>query len=249
MVKKDLLEEINRKKKVLDFARPLPPVIVAKLKEYFDVEWTYNSNAIEGNTLTLQETKVILEIGVTIGGKTLREHLEVTNHKEAIDFVEKIAEKKTIVTEEDILNLHRIILKEIDSKNAGKYRNIQVRISGSNYLPPEAVEVPVKMKELVRAIEVQELKGEHPIEIASHTHFNLVHIHPFVDGNGRTARLLMNLILIKFGYPPAVIQNKDRMEYYKFLEKAHEGNIESFDEFISKSVERSLNIYLEAISP
>lgn len=237
--------EIDKKKSLLDSKRPLTQEALANLKKYFDVELTYNSNAIEGNTLTITETKVILEDGLTIGkGKSLREHLEVINHKEAIDYVEDISNKNMDISERVIKDLHHIILNSIDIKNTGEYRKSNVLIIGSKHIPVEHYLVNEKMVELVNWYNSnKDLK--HPIELAVEFHFRYVYIHPFIDGNGRTARLLMNLILIRNGYPISVIRNEDRDEYMKALELASvDGNLDDFIKVVAKAVDRSLDTYL-----
>jgi len=243
----EILARLERKKAQLDAARPLPPGVVAKLKEHFDVEWTYHSNAIEGSTLTLAETRLVLLDGLTVAGKSLREHLEAINHKHAIDFVEALAAKAEPITEHNIRQTHALILRTIDDENAGAYRKGQVYITGSTYVPPVAIEVPPLMQELVAWINSAEAIELHPVERAALAHFRLVHIHPFVDGNGRTARLLMNLILIREGYPPAVIRRERRPEYYDALDRAHEGATDPFVALVAEEAERSLNVWLEAI--
>ncbi|GAV22923.1 cell division protein Fic [Carboxydothermus pertinax] len=243
-----MFQEIDRKKAIVDRYRPLPREIALNLKKYFDLELTYNSNAIEGNTLTLTETKVILEDGLTVGhGKTLKEHLEVINHKEALDYIEDIVNRNLDINETIIKQLHYIILKTIDNKNAGKYRNINVLISGSRYRPPEHYLVQEKMEELIKWY--QENKNNlHPIILAAKFHHKFTFIHPFVDGNGRCARLLMNLILLRHGYPPAVIKLEERKEYMEALEKAStENDLSDFINIVAKAVERSLDIYLYAL--
>lgn len=236
---------IDDKKDILDSKRPLNPEVLKNLKKYFDVELTYNSNAIEGNTLTITETKVILEEGLTIGGgKSLREHLEVINHQEAINYVEDIVNKDIDISERVIKDLHAIILKSIDNKNAGIYRKNNVLISGSKHRPVEHMLVEEKMHELVEWYD--EMKDKlHPVKLAAIFHFKYVYIHPFIDGNGRTARLLMNLILLRNGYPIAVIKNEDRSEYMKALELASvEGTNTEFLEIIMREVNNSLDTYL-----
>lgn len=240
--------EIDKKKALLDTKRPFNRIIVDNLKKYFDVELTYNSNAIEGNTLTITETKVILEDGLTIGkGKSLREHLEVINHKEAIDYIEDIVNKNIDISERVIRDLHSIILKSIDNKNAGEYRKVNVLISGSQHKPVEHFLVEEKMRELIDWYKENKDKI-HPIELAAQFHFKYVYIHPFIDGNGRTARLLMNLILMRNGYPITVIKTDERDEYMRALEEASvEKNINDFIKIIAKAVDRSLDTYLHMI--
>jgi Fic family protein len=239
-----LIERIDNAKALIDKHRPLSKSIVNRLHEQMVVEWTFNSNAIEGNTLTLRETQLVLKEGLTVKNKSLQEYLETINHKSAIDFVEELSSKKTKITERNIREIHSLVLKDIDSEYAGKYRDLNVRITGSNHTPPDSLLVEEQMKSFVK----KKLNSkEHPIVEAAIAHFELVHIHPFVDGNGRAARLLMNLILIKNGYFPTIILKNDRMKYYDVLEKAHKGQINNFVFFMARSLERTIYLYLEAI--
>ena len=240
-----MFQSIDDKKAVLDSKRPLSKEALDNLRRYFDVELTYNSNAIEGNTLTITETKVILEDGITIGkGKSLREHLEVINHKEAIDYVDDIVSRNIDISESVIKDIHHIILKSINNENAGKYRNTNVLISGSAHRPVEHFLVEEKMRELVQWYDANKNKM-HPIELAAEFHFRFVYIHPFIDGNGRTARLLMNLIFMRNGYPIAVIKNDARDEYMKALEPAStSGNLNDFVDIVVIAVDKSLDTYL-----
>lgn len=233
-LKKAKLDKINLSKDVLK-----------NLKAYFDIEWTYNSNAIEGNTLTLTETKMVIEEGITVGkGKKLSDHLEVINHKEAIDYVEDLVKRKITISEGAIKYINYILLKNIDSNNAGIYRNANVLISGSRHKPPINIIVPEMMKELIEWYKENKEKL-HPVELAAIFHYKLTYIHPFTDGNGRTGRLMMNLILMQYGYPPAIIRIEDRTEYMECLEKASvENSLESFIKLIASEVEKSLDTYL-----
>ncbi|WP_010236908.1 Fic family protein [Clostridium arbusti] len=244
-----MFEEINRKKQILDSRRPFNKTIIKNLKKYFDVELTYNSNAIEGNTLTITETKVILEDGITIGkGKSLREHLEVINHKEAIDYIEDIVNKNIDINESVIKNLHYIILKSIDNENAGKYRNVNVLISGSKHRPPEHFLISEKMGKLIKWYDVNKNKLE-PIMLAAEFHHKFTYIHPFTDGNGRCGRLLMNLILMRNGYTITVIKMQDRESYMNALEKAStENDLEAFINIVASAVDRSLDTYLYVVT-
>lgn len=242
---KKLLARIDEGKRLIDTFRPLPSAVVSRLQKQLTLEWTYNSNAIEGNTLTLKETIIVLEQGLTIGSKSLKEHLEVINHKEAIAFVEELAQMRTKITERNIREIHGLVLKEIDPKYSGRYRDIQVRITGAAHIPPDPLQVPDAMQEFVKT-RLAKAKG-HPVEQAALAHLDLVGIHPFVDGNGRTSRLLMNLILLKKGYFPAVILKNDRKRYYDALEKGHKGKTDDFIFFVGRALERSIYIYLEAI--
>lgn len=234
--------KLDTLKDKLDQHRPLSPEILKNLHEDLVLKWTFNSNAIEGNTLTLQETKVVLE-GITVGGKNLREHFEAINHKEAILFIEELVHKNELLNEYDIKSIHSVILKNIDATNAGKYRDINVIISGAQHKPPLAVEIPHKMQEFVQWYK-KENSSLHPIELAARVHVDFVGIHPFIDGNGRTSRLLMNLELIKYGFPPAIIKVENRLNYYKALDIAHTTqNYEPFLELIYKVVEESFEPY------
>ena len=188
-----LLKRIDEAKALIDKHLPLSKSIMSRLQEQMLIEWTYNSNGIEGNTLTLRETKLVLMEGITVRNKSLTEYLETINHRDAIEFVEELATSKRKISERNIREIHSLILKEIDSDNAGKYRDMNVRITGSAHSPPEAI----KVKELLGKFSKKTLNSkEHPVVEAALAHYGLVSIHPFVDGNGRTARLLMNLILL-----------------------------------------------------
>ncbi|MFC4766690.1 Fic family protein [Effusibacillus consociatus] len=242
-------KKVDELKQKLDSKRPLPEAAVRNLREVFRVDWTYNSNAIEGNTLTLLETKLVLEEGLTIGGKSLREHFEVLNHGEAITYIEELVSTQTPLSEKVIKDVHHLILKNIDDENAGMYRKINVAISGSQHQPPHFLKVPDEMGGLMRWYQ-SEVKKLHPVELAALLHFKFVYIHPFVDGNGRTARLLMNMILMSYGYPPAILKadTEKRIAYYDSLEKASvQGEVEPFIQMVVDSTEESLLRYINAI--
>lgn len=243
-----LYKRIKEKKKKLDSIRPLPKAALKRLKEQMSLEWTYNSNAIEGSTLTLSETRLVIEEGVTVKGKTLREYFEAVNHKEAIDYVEEIAKKRIPVSAHTIRQIHHLILSKIDDEEAGNYRKLEVRITGAKFIPPTPILVPSLMHDFDLWLK-RNFKKIDPIEFAALAHYKLVDIHPFIDGNGRSARLLMNLILIRAGYPPAVILNVDRKKYYRTLRLGHEDNLKPFVNFIARSIERSLDIYLRSLIP
>ena len=230
----------------LDSYRPLPPEVVANLHEDLVIRWTYNSNAIEGNTLTLKETKVALE-GITIGGKSLREHFEAVNHREAILYVEELVTEDKPLTEWQIKSLHQLILAKIDDDNAGRYRTINVTISGAEHRPPDHLVVVDEMARFIKWYE-GEAQGLHPVERAARIHADFVKIHPFADGNGRTARLLTNLELMKAGYPPAVLPVEKRLVYYEALDRAHtEGDYEAFFDLIGEVVVGSFEPYWFAL--
>lgn len=211
----DKVDELNNK---LNSKRPFSKETLKSLRNSINLEWTYNSNGIEGNTLTLRETQIVLE-GITVGGKTLREHLEAINHEKAIEYIEDLVKEKNPVTEWNIKNIHQLVLKEIDDKNAGKYRSENVAIMGATHTPPDHLIVPELMEKLI--LNYQKWNKYHPIIKAALIHGELVKIHPFIDGNGRTSRLVMNLSLMNSGYLPVIIKKENRLEYYNALDKAH----------------------------
>ena len=243
-------ERIDAMKAELDALRPLSADAVKSLKTLFDIDLTYNSNAIEGSTLTYSETKIILLDGITIGGKSTREHLEAINHKEAIDYIEEISRRGVKeITRGDVLGLHSIILRGIDTPNAGVYRRVNVYVmqsEGQKHMFPDPVTVPQLMDGFFEWLKGPH--GEHPVLFAGEAHHRLVSIHPFVDGNGRTARLLMNLILLQHGFPPAVIRMADRARYIASLEQAErDGDRSAFDDMVMRAVEDALETYLKTI--
>jgi Fic family protein len=240
---------LQEKLRSLQSSRPLSPTIVAKLRERFMLEMTYHSNAIEGNTLTLRETYLVISEGITIKGKSLNEHLEAKNHHEALEFIYDLVEHNHphTISEHLIRELQNIVIGSIDKSIAGTYRTVEVAITASSHHPPRAIEVPGKMSDFIHWYLEQQNKL-HPVELATLSHHKLVNIHPFSDGNGRTARLLMNIILMQSGYPLVVILKHDRKKYYETLAKADRGDNQPFVDFISRAVERSLDLYLEAIN-
>ena len=239
-------QRLTRKKKQLDEYRPLPKALSRNLDEWLRVELTYTSNAIEGNTLTRSETALIVQEGLAVGGKSLVEHLEARNHAVALDWVRKQSGREVqSIGERDILHIHGIILKGIDDVSAGFYRSAPVRVAGSAFIFPNYRKVPELMPEFVAFL--KHAVNVHPVQLAAEAHYRLVTIHPFIDGNGRTARLLMNMIMLMKGYPEAVIRKRDRLNYIDALEKAHMGGpMDDYFGLISRSVERSLDMYLEA---
>lgn len=230
----------------LDAYRPLPKEIVSNLHDNLVLSWTYHSNAIEGNTLTLKETKVALE-GITVGGKTLREHFEAINHRDAIVFVEELVNKQQALDEWSIKSLHQLVLKNIDVDNAGKYREVNVVISGAEHTPPQALQVPEQMQAFIQWYNT-DAGTLHPVERAARVHGEFVKIHPFTDGNGRTSRLLMNLELMKAGYPATVIEVGQRLAYYEALDKARcTDDYHDFLALIGECVESSFKPYWWAL--
>lgn len=235
------LTKIDVLKAELDAQRPLSDVVVTQLREYYRIGLTYTSNAVEGNTLTESETKVVIEDGITIAGKSLKEHDEVRGHSAAFDVLYELSQQRNFA-ESDILQLHRVLYQRIDEKQAGAYRTSDVIITGTDYLPPTGVHVPQAMVSFAR--ELDTLQGAlHTVELAAHVHRELVMIHPFIDGNGRVARLLMNLVLLQGGFPIAVIPPVVRADYIAALVQVNKGNMQDFTNFISTMVYEALKDY------
>ncbi len=226
--------------------QPLKGIQLDKMREYFAINYTHESNRIEGNTLTLQETQLVVNEGLTIGGKSMKEHLEAINHAEAVNFLYDLVTYKEAFDQRTLLDLHSLILKSIDKENAGRYRMVPVRISGSTHIPPQPYMLGKLMEEYFEWYGEQKDKL-HPVILSAEMHERLVSIHPFIDGNGRTARLVMNLILLQHGYPIAILKgNIDaRMEYYKALESCQANNEpEHFYRLVANAVERSIEEHL-----
>ena len=246
LLNKKIHQRVLEKKRKLDTLRPLPSSLVARLKKQMMIEYTYNSNAIEGNTLTLRETQLIIEEGMTVGGKSITETLEAKNHPEAIEFVERLVDAKSELTEEVILQLHKLIMSNI-TEDAGHYRTTGVKITGAIFMPPPSSQVKPKIDEHLKWLRKNpdELT---PIELAAVFHHRFVQIHPFSEGNGRTARLLMNALLMKGGYPfIATVPKLDRQKYLKTLAEADSGNTSNFMNFIARCAEKALDMYLDAL--
>jgi Fic family protein/DNA-binding XRE family transcriptional regulator len=222
-----------------------------RVTQALELEYTFESNKIEGNTLTLKETDLIVNEGLTISGKSMREHLEAINHQEAIAYIKELMDKNTTINEREILCIHNLILRGIYPEDAGKYRKVQVMIKGSSHMPPQPFLVAKEMEELF--IWYQTNKNNlHPVILAAEMHERLVTIHPFIDGNGRTSRLLMNLILLQHGYVIANIKgtNESRMQYYNVLEACQvENNKENFLLFIAQTEKECLERYLSILKP
>jgi Fic family protein len=238
------LKRIADFKKRLANCRPLGQEELEGLRKWYLVESTYNSNAIEGNTITLSETKVIIEDGLTVGGHSIREILEVVNHKEATEKLTEIVKLKTELTEGLICELHKMLIKGIDDKNAGRYRQIQVFISGETKIPPSAKEIPGLMYNLLDWY--QENKTMNPLMLSGELHYRFVKIHPFVDGNGRIARLLTNLILMQNSFPMLIIPVIKRIEYMESLHSS--ASQEKFTDFFIEAVYLSMRDYLSMIN-
>jgi Fic family protein len=246
----EILTRLDEKLARLNSFRPLPPPLVRKLKEQFELEMTYNSNAIEGNSLTLKETFLVVNEGLTIKGKPLRDHLEAKGHTEALEFLDDLTTRddQDYLSEKVIREFNGIVMRDIDREWAGRYRNSNVIIGGAAHTPPEAFEVPQLMQELISWTN-SEGRNLHPVELAAVFHHRLVHIHPFFDGNGRTTRLAMNVTLLRAGYPLVVILKNDRRRYYRLLAEADHGNLVPFARFIAQAVQRTLDIYLKVVTP
>lgn len=241
----DYFDEVDKLKKELDSKRPISKATLKSLKETINLEWTYNSNGIEGNTLTLRETQVVLE-GITVGGKSITEHLEAINHEKAILYLDDLVKDKQPITQWNIKNIHQLILKEIDNENAGKYRRENVTIKGATHIPPDYLKVPELMEKLI--INYERWNKYHPIIRSALLHGELVKIHPFVDGNGRTSRLIMNLDLMNHGYNPVIIKKEERLKYYEALDKAHTtSNYTDFVKLINKLEIEMLKKYLKML--
>ncbi|WP_244221897.1 Fic family protein [Corallococcus exercitus] len=204
-------------------ATRMPAAAVENLRHWFRIHHTYNSNAIEGNRLTLPETRAVIEDGITIAGKSLKDHFEAVNLAHALDFVEALARRESVLGERDVREIHGTVLRVIDPENAGVYRRISVRIGGSKHVSPQAVQVPEEMRTF--GAWLAGAKTEHPVVVCAIAHAWFETIHPFVDGNGRTGRLLANLLLMREHYPAIVLLVEDRARYYMALDASHSGDI------------------------
>ena len=238
-------DEVDSLKKELDSKRPIPKETLKSLRESVNLEWTYNSNGIEGNTLTLRETQVVLE-GITVGGKSIKEHLEAINHEKAILFLDDLVKDNDPINEWNIKSIHQLVLKDIDNENAGRYRKENVTIKGATHIPPDYLKVPELMEKLI--LTYNAWSEYHPIIQAALLHGELVKIHPFIDGNGRTSRLLMNLVLMNKGYNPVIIKKVSRLKYYEALDTAHTtGNYTDFVKLVTVLEGEMLKKYLELL--
>ncbi len=249
-MKKDLfalLAQANKLYRQLASLRPLPQSAMKKIEEALAVEYTYESNRIEGNTLTLQETALVINEGLTISGKPMREHLEAINHAEAIDYIRDFAKGQTEISERTIKEIHAIILHGIDRENAGRYRNVPVMISGSTHMPPQPYLIEKQMEDFMHTFADMEAHKSHPILTAAYLHDELVRIHPFIDGNGRTSRLLMNLYLLRKGFTIINLKgdNESKLHYYRALETSHTQNRpEAFQTVVAAAEVESLKRHM-----
>lgn len=241
--KESLLSQIDRKKKELDGKRPLTEGELARLNEEFTVEYTYNSNAIEGNTLTLRETDLVLR-GLTIDQKPLKDHMEAVGHKEAFDFVTELVKEKCEINERVIKQIHYLVLAD-KKDDRGVYRRLPVRIMGAAHEPVQPYLIVPKMEELLRSYLASE---EHIVTKLARFHIEFEGIHPFIDGNGRTGRLLVNLELMKAGYPPIDIKFTDRIAYYNAFDEYYvKHNLKAMESLFAKYINERLDIYLKML--
>jgi Fic family protein len=243
----ELLQSINAKKKRFDELRPLSPEALARLEHYYDIELTYTSNAIEGNTLSAVETTLVIEKGITISGKPLKDHLEALDHYDAIRYVRELGRHETPITESDIRNLHRLVIQRSTPDIAGQYANLPryVRTETGRHTFPAPPEIPPRMSDFARWLIAA---GSAP-QTAFTAHMRLVDIHPFNDGNGRTARLLMNLILIRSGYPPIAVRPEDRLEYIRALQQEQSGQgANDFNALLYRRLDETLADCLTALA-
>lgn len=239
---KALFQRIDQKLISLQKLRPLPATAVKKLREKFQIEMTYNSNAIEGNSLTLKETFWVVSEGITVKNKPLKDHLEAKDHHEALEYLYEL------IKPQNQLTISEKLIRDLHSHLSGRYRQSNVFITGTDHIPPDASAVPSTMAQLINWFAGNRRKL-HPIELAARLHHRLVFIHPLLDGNGQTARLLMNVVLMRKGYPLAIILKNDRKKYYQVLQQADKDNYSPFVSFVAQAVERSLDIYLKTLTP
>ncbi len=244
-VMEELLAAIALKKDRLAALRPLSPQALANLEHYYDLELTYTSNAIEGNTLSAVETTLVIEKGITVGGKPLKDHLEAIDHYDAIRYVRELARQETPLTESTIRDLHKLTMQRSAPEIAGQYASLPryVRTETGRHSFPPPMEIPPLMADLARWLQT----APDTPESAFTAHRRLVDIHPFNDGNGRTGRLLMNLTLIRGGYPPVAVRPEDRLEYIHALQQEQAGqSTERFHALLYGRLSATLDEYLSA---
>lgn len=241
----DMLRQIDELQKEINARRPLDKGLVKQIREYYRIGLTYTSNALEGNSLTESETKVVIEDGITIGGKRLIEHLEAVGHSQAYDFLYTCVNNDEF-SEDDIQRFHHLFYYKINEQQAGVYRDKPVYITGSKHTFPAPEQVPELMAYFVQE-SLRDRASLHPVEFAAQAHKKFVFIHPFIDGNGRVARLLMNLVLLQMGYTIAIIPPIVRADYIRTLEKAHTDD-RDFIDFIARMVKETQQDYLRMFS-
>ena len=246
-----MLKKVDVLKEQLSALRPLPEEALKKIQDALDIEYTYDSNRIVGNTLTLQESSLVVNEGVTISGKSMREHLEAINHTEAISYIKDIAKQDIEISERTIKEIHALILHGIDRGNAGRYRTVPVMISGSTHMPPQPNLIEKQMEDFILRFKQMEKEKVHPVLIAAYLHDELVRIHPFIDGNGRTSRLLMNLYLLRNGYVIITLKgsNDAIASYDMSLEKTHRELLpEDFQKLVVEAEIAALQKYLSIMA-
>lgn len=236
---------ISQKLETLKTLRPLSAEAVASISAAWDTNMVFESNCIEGNSLTLRETDLVLAKGLTVSGKPLKDHLEAVNLEKAWNHVKRLASPATQITEQDLLTIHRIVLTSVEDQHAGSYRTGAVRISGSSLIPAN----PLKVPELMEKMFAELASHADPLRRAAALHHGISHIHPFADGNGRTARLAMNFILLAAGYPPISISPAARLDYYQALEAADQENLPAFQSFLEQQLHRELDTWLNSLQP
>lgn len=241
--KESILQQIDRKKLELDGRRPLTAGEVERLNEEFIVEYTYNSNAIEGNTLTLRETDLVLR-GLTIDKKPLKDHMEAVGHKEAFEFVSELVKNNVPISESVIKQIHYLVLAD-KKEDRGVYRRVPVRIMGAQHEPVQPYLIAPKMEELLHTFAESR---EHIVTKLARFHIEFEGIHPFIDGNGRTGRLLINLELMKAGYPPIDIKFTDRITYYNAFDEYHvKHNLSAMENLFAGYINARLDMYLKIL--
>lgn len=241
---KNRIKDIDKLQEEINKHRPIKAQL-KQLKEYYRIGFTYSSNALEGNSLTETETKIVIEEGITIGGKPLKDHLEAVGHSETYDYLYKLSKRNTI-TASDLLALHRIFYNRIDKKNAGKYRKVSVYIQGSDIKLPPPSKIKNLIEDMISQISVWG-KKYHPVELSAIIHAEFVKIHPFIDGNGRTARFLMNLLLLQKGYEIVIIPPVLRNDYLNSLRQYDKGNNIPFINLITSMEYESQKDYLRLL--
>lgn len=242
------LLQLDELKRCLDIFRPLHPGQMEKLQQAWDTEYTYESNRIEGNTLTLRETSLVINDGITVGGKSMREHLEAINHRDAIRLMREYAAGTDRMNQAIFLRLHRVVLRSIDEENAGFFRRGRVSVTGSARVFPNPVKVPDLIATVFDAFN-SEVPDTHPLVQATMLHHQLVHVHPFVDGNGRTARLMQNLVLLRNGFVVANLKGEvtDRLAYYDALAQADNGQMQPLCGLLYKVERQALMDHLSMV--
>jgi Fic family protein len=235
----ELLRQIDELKAELDALRPLRSDSIRSLMTALDIEMVYSSNAIEGNSLTLRETQLVLEQGITVGGKPLKDHIEAVNLSHAWNSVKEMAIRSTAITERELLDLHLMVLGR-DDPHAGHYRSVPVFIRGATHVPPNAAKVSTLMADMFAT----DHSPLHPVVSAARWHLGIARVHPFIDGNGRAARLVMNLCLMRHGFPPLRIQPSDRLDYYEALDRCDSDNTSAFELWIAEREKNELAPWL-----